>query len=71
MNHFDAIIVFGERSLRNELRESPAHFHAERNHQGLGNRLIEPREEVGKPTGEIQCRERLGSLLQCYYRQAA
>ena len=38
------------------------HFHSERNHQGLDNRLIEPREEVGQPTGQIQCRERLGGL---------
>jgi hypothetical protein len=34
----------------------------ERNHQGLGNRLIELSEEVGKPSGEIQCRERLGGF---------
>jgi len=67
----ERIIFLGERSLRNALREFLAHFHSERNHQGLGNRLIEPSDEVGKPTGKIQCRERLGGLLQYYYRQAA
>jgi hypothetical protein len=65
------MIFIGEMSLRNALREFLVHFHSERNHQGLDNRLIEPREEVGQPTGQIQCRERLGGLLQYYYRQAA
>ena len=36
------LILFGERSLRTALREIMAHYHAERNHQGLENRLIEP-----------------------------
>jgi hypothetical protein len=31
----------------------------------------EPNGEVGYPTGEIRCRERLGGLLQYYYRNAA
>jgi hypothetical protein len=65
------MIFLGERSLRNALREFLVHFHAERNHQGLENQLIEPSNEVGKPTGEIQCRERLGSLMQYYYLKAA
>jgi putative transposase len=67
----ERMILFGERSLRNALREFLTYFHSERNHQGLDNRLIEPSEEVGKPTGKIQCRERLGGLLQYYYRRAA
>jgi hypothetical protein len=36
----------------------------------LGNRLIDPGEEVGQSSGEIQCRERLGGLLRYYYRDA-
>jgi len=47
------------------------HFHAERNHQGLGNRLIEPGEEVGRLTGDVVCRERVGGMLRYYYREAA
>ena len=43
----------------------------ERNHQGLGNRLLEPDGEVGQTTGEIECRERLGGVLRYYYRKAA
>jgi putative transposase len=47
------------------------HYHRERNHQGLGDRLIEAEEGVGCTVGAIQCRERLGGLLHYYYRQAA
>jgi hypothetical protein len=44
---------------------------AERNHQALDNRLIDPGEEVGRTTGEVACRERLGGILRHYYRKAA
>jgi hypothetical protein len=36
------MILFGEDALRNSIREFLDHFHQERNHQGLGNRLIIP-----------------------------
>jgi hypothetical protein len=39
--------------------------------KGIGNLLIAPAEEVGRTTGEIACRERLGGLLRYYYREAA
>jgi len=48
-----------------------AHYHAERNHQGLGNRIIDPGNEVNRTEGEVACRERLGELLRYYYRDAA
>jgi hypothetical protein len=48
-----------------------AHYHSERNHQGLGNRLIEPGENVGQVAGDIVCEERLGGLLKYYRRKAA
>jgi hypothetical protein len=48
-----------------------SHYHAERNHQALGNRLIDPGDEVGRTTGEIACRERLGGILRYYYRKTA
>jgi len=44
---------------------------AERNHQGIGNLLIVSGEEVGRTTGKIACRERLGGILRYYYREAA
>jgi hypothetical protein len=47
------------------------HSHAERSHQGVDNRLIEPGEEAGRTTGKAVCRARLGGLLRYYYRVAA
>jgi putative transposase len=57
--------------LRKAIAEFLAHYHAERNHQGLDNCLIAPGEEVSRKHGEVLCRERLGGLLNYYYRQAA
>jgi len=65
------LVFFGETALLTAVREFVLHFHAERNHQGLGNRLIEPGEEVGRTAGEVVCRERLGGMLRYYHRQAA
>ena len=42
-------------------------YHTERNHQGLGNQLMDPGEEVGQSLGEVQCRERMGGLLRYYF----
>ena len=67
----DRMIFFGESSLRNAVREYLAHYHAERNHQGLENQLIDPGEEVGRATGAIKCRERLGGMRKYYHRAAA
>jgi hypothetical protein len=47
------------------------HYHTERNHQGLGNKIIAPDRDVGKLEGEVVCRERLGGLLKYYHRRAA
>jgi putative transposase len=65
------MILFGESSLRNAAQEFISHYHAERNHQGLGNRLIELGEEASRTTGKIVCRKRLGGMLRYYYRRAA
>ncbi len=65
------MIFFGEHSLRTAIDEFVQHYHQERNHQGLDNRLIDPSENVGLDNGPIACRQRLGGLLQYYYRQAA
>jgi putative transposase len=67
----DRMIFFGEQSLRNAVNQWLLHYHAERNHQGLDNQLIEPSPEVGQTTGTVECRERLGGLLNYYYRRAA
>jgi transposase InsO family protein len=65
------LIFFGEKSLRQAVSAYLDHYHGARNHQGLGNKLIEPGEEVGQSDGEIECRERLGGMLNYYYRKAA
>jgi hypothetical protein len=67
----DRLIFFGESSLRHAVREYLAHYHGERNHQGLGNRILVPGDDVGRESGEIQSRERLGGLLRYYHRKAA
>src|SRR5260370_42574337 len=66
----ERLIFFSERPLRHAVVEYLEHYHRERNHQGLGNRLIEPGFEVGTASGEVECRERLGGLLNYYYRKA-
>jgi putative transposase len=50
------------------------HYHRERNHQGVGNRLLTPAERAARPANSnapIERRERLGGLLNFYYRRAA
>jgi len=60
-----------EGSLRKTIREFVADYQGERNHQGLGNRLIIPEESHAGNSGAIPFRERLGGMLNYYYRQAA
>ena len=65
------MIFFGEKSLRRAVDAYFEHYHVERNHQGLGNQIIEPVDDVGQVGGTIECRERLGGMLKYYYRDAA
>jgi transposase InsO family protein len=67
----DRMILFGENVLRRAIENFCAHYHTERTHQGIGNRLIDPDENVGQTVGEVVCEERLGGLLKHYRRQAA
>jgi putative transposase len=67
----ERMIFFGNESLRQAVHQFPEHYHAERNHQGLGNRLINAGTEVGRRAGAVHCRERLGGILRYYYRPAA
>ena len=67
----DRMIFMGEASLRYAIRWYLSHYHAERNHQGLDNQLIAPGPEVGRTTGPVKRRDRLGGLLSYYYREAA
>ena len=65
------MIVFGERSLRKATSEYAAHYHRERNHQGIDNRLIEPGDSESPTRGTIECVQRLGGMLRFYHRAAA
>ena len=67
----DRMISLGRKSLENAVREYVEHYHAERNHQGLGNKLIEPDQDAGSAMGRIECRERLGGMLKYDHRRAA
>ena len=65
----DRIIPIGERHFRQVIAEFVEHYHRERNHQGLGNRLIAG-PPVSDRTGRVRCRRRLGGLLNFYERAA-
>ena len=64
------MILIGEESLRRAIDQFCEHYHRERNHQGLENKIIEPVFESVEE-GKVNCRERLGGLLRYYYRDAA
>lgn len=67
----DRMIFFGEASLRKAVQEFVEHYHAERNHQGLANRIICPEAGHQGASGTIRRRQRLGGMLNYYYRDAA
>ncbi len=67
----DRMILFGEESLRTTMHNFVAHYHTERNHQGLANRLISPEAGHLGNAGVVQRRQRLGGMLNYYYRAAA
>jgi len=67
----DRQVLFGKKALSHSLKEYIAHFHKERNHQGLDNTIPFPSEIVGNVSGKIRKKERLGGLPKYYYRQAA
>jgi putative transposase len=65
----DRMIPLGERHFRHAITEFGEHYHLERNHQGLDNRLI-TRTPVANAVGRVRRRSRLGGLLN-YYERAA
>ncbi len=65
------IIPLGERHLRNAVKEYTDHYHFERNHQGLDNELVEKPSDEASMDGDVDCRERLGGILNYYHREAA
>ncbi len=66
----DRVIPLGEAHLRELIREYIAHYHVERPHQGLGGAFVQPANDHDAD-GLLARRERLGGLLNYYYREAA
>ena len=67
----DRMIIVGQASLRRAVAEYMDHYHWERNHQGLGNMLIYRNGALAANDGPICRRQRLGGMLNFYYREAA
>jgi transposase InsO family protein len=65
------LIFFGAASLRRAITQYLSHYHRERNHQGLGNRLLQPGAAIGELHGPVIRRQRLGGMLSYYHRAAA
>lgn len=63
------LIPFGERHHRRAVAEFVAHYHRERNHQGLDNELIDGQPAEGR-AGRVRRHQRLGGLLNYYARAA-
>jgi transposase InsO family protein len=66
----ERMILLGEESLRTAIHHFVAHYHTERNHQGLDNRIICPERGYPGETWVVQRRQRLGRMLNYYYRAA-
>jgi hypothetical protein len=58
-------------AVRRTVGEFVAHYHSERNHQGLGNVIPFPAPGSPDESGPIRRRERLGGLLNFYERNGA
>ena len=67
----EKMIFVGQASLRRAIGEYAVHYHNERNHQGLENRLIRAESTCAANGRVVHRRPRLGGLLNYYYRVAA
>jgi len=67
----DRIVPMSAAHVRRSISEYLRHYHAERNHQGLGNVLIEGAPSSENTNGRVERQERLGGLLNFYTRATA
>ena len=65
------IIPLGEEHLRDAVKQYTEHYHVERNHQGLDNRLIEKLLGGINMNSAVERHERMGGILNYYERRAA
>lgn len=66
----DRMMFFGEDMLRDTVREFVTHYHREHNHQGLDNQLLTKPPAIVSTSGSVRKLERVGGLLNYYYREA-
>lgn len=64
------MVFFSRSSLERALTQYVAHYHEERNHQGLQNRLLKRSDRPIRLGGRVGRRERLGGMLNFYHREA-
>jgi transposase InsO family protein len=65
----ERLFPIGEQLFRRAVAEYVEHYHGERNHQGLGDRLIAGPPVIGR-TSRVRRRSRFGGLLNFYERAA-
>jgi len=65
------MIFIEQTSLHRAISVYTTHYHTERNHQGLENRLIRPDLWRSANDGVIHPRPRLGVMLNYYHRAVA
>jgi putative transposase len=65
------VVPLGRRHLYQLIHQYVAHYHTERNHQGLGNVLLTAPANDVVTLGRVKRRTRLGGLLSYYHRAAA
>ena len=68
LNH---LVLIGEASRHRATSQFLLHYHHERNHQSLENKILKPEFTPFPDVGPIRRRSRLGGMLNYYYRQAA
>ena len=64
------MLFIGQASLGRAIAHYMDDYHAERNHQGLANRMIRPALRTDFVAGCVYRRPRLGGMLNYYYRAA-
>lgn len=67
----DRMMFFSQAQLRYAVTQFLAHYHEERNHQGLDNLLLRPKVTVMSAANAVRTRRRLGGLLNFYHHAAA
>ncbi len=67
----DRMLFFREDMLRRTIWEFVTHYDEERNHQGLGNQLLMKRPTIVDRHAAVRKRQRVGGLLNYYFREAA